>query len=309
MFRITFIACAFLSALCFDDLPPHLLLADGPAAESSADFSDLMYWTDRIEGIYRAARDGSETQLVLPMPNLDGLAVDEKEGKFYFTVSNWQQGNAGDKVFWANLDGSSPQKLATFDIIGGVVFDPEGGKLYVSNLGDDKIVRLNRDGTGLEDFIIGLDTDMLGTDDERRESDMPPAFQLALDPVKRQLYWTNGGKQRIERANLDGKGRETVVQLKDPGAFGIALDPQKREIYWVVPQGMLFRAGLDGSNEKQLLAGLTQPDGLAFDPENRKLYWTENGKLSQANADGSQMEVLVTGKTRQYGSVVILPPK
>ena len=269
-----------------------LMAFDPPIAESSADLFGLMYWTDRNEGINRASRDGSEVQLVIPTPSVDGLAVDDKEGKLYYTISAPQQ-QPGDKVMQANLDGSNPQELATINFTGDLVLDSEEGKLYVSSLGDEKIVRLNRDGTGLEDFIIGIES----------------PDELALDPVKRQIYWTNGGKQRIERANLDGKGRETVVQLKDQGAFGLALDPQKREIYWVVPQGMLFSAALKGSNVKQLIAGLTQPDGLAFDVVNRKLYWTENGKLSQANADGSQIEVLVTGKTRQYGSVVILPPK
>ncbi|HUY33668.1 MAG TPA: hypothetical protein VMV69_13035 [Pirellulales bacterium] len=293
MTRLAFHARLFLFASWLLGFAPGLLLAfDPPAAESSADMFGLMYWTDRNEGIHRASRDGSEVRLLIPMPGADGLAVDEKEGKLYFTVSAASQ-QSGDKVMRANLDGSNPQELATLNFTGDLVLDAEGGKLYVSSLGDEKIVRLNRDGTALEDFIIGLES----------------PDELALDPVKRQLYWTNGGKQRIERANLDGKGRETVVQFKDQAAFGIALDPQQREIYWIVPQGMLFRAGLDGSNVKQLVAGLAQPDGLAFDPENRKLYWTENGKLSQANADGSQVETLVVGKTRQFGSVVVLPPK
>ncbi len=293
MIRSVLLTSSFLGLSWLSRLEPCRAADDPPAAESSADLFGLMYWTDRNEGIYRAARDGSEMQLLVPMPNLDGLAVDEKEGKLYFTVSNSQQQNA-DKVMRANLDGQGAQELATLNFTGDLVLDPsEGGKLYVSSLGDEKIVRLNRDGTGLEDFIIGLDR----------------PDEMAFDPVKRQLYWTNNGKLRIERANLDGKGRETVIQLTGEAAFGLAIDPHKREIYWVVPQGTLSRAGLDGSNVKQLIAGLTQSDGLAFDPENRKLYWTENGKLSQANADGSQMEVLVTGKTRQYGSVVILPPK
>ena len=57
-----------------------------------------------------------------------------------------------------NLDGSNPQELATLNYTGDLVLDPEGGKLYVSSLADEKIVRLNRDGTGLEDFIIGLES-------------------------------------------------------------------------------------------------------------------------------------------------------
>ena len=294
MNRTALATCWFFSAASLLGFAPSALFAeDALAAGSAADLLGVIYWTDRNEGIYRAARDGSEVQLVLRMPFADGLAIDEGEEKLYFTVSSPQQQNA-DKVMRANLDGSGPQELATLNFTGDLVLDPtEGGKIYVSSIGDGKVVRLNRDGTGLEDFVVGI----------------PRPDELAFDPVKCQLYWTNHGDKRIERANVDGTGRETVVQLKTTQALGIALDSMKREIYWVMPGGMIFRAGLDGSNEKQLIGGLTQPDGLAFDPENRKLYWTENGKLSQANADGSQAEALVLGKTRQYGSIAILPPK
>ena len=62
-------------------------------------------------------------------------------------------------------------------------------------------------------------------------------------------------------------------------------------------------------NLTTLAEGLKQPDGLACDPDNRKLYWTENGKLCQANADGTRTETLVSQKTGQYASILVLPPK
>ncbi|HWB13458.1 MAG TPA: hypothetical protein VG826_29810 [Pirellulales bacterium] len=57
------------------------------------------------------------------------------------------------------------------------------------------------------------------------------------------------------------------------------------------------------------MSGLSDVDGLAIDADNQKLYWTERGRISQANLDGSNIELLVTGKTAQYGSLVVLPPK
>ena len=34
---------------------------------------------------------------------------------------------------------------------------------------------------------------------------------LAIDPVTRMLYWTDGGKKRIETANLDGTLRTVLI--------------------------------------------------------------------------------------------------
>ena len=81
MCRLAFHARGFVIAVWLAGFVPSVLLAfDPPVAESSADLFGLMYWTDRNEGINRASRDGSEVQLVVATPSVDGLAVDEKEG-------------------------------------------------------------------------------------------------------------------------------------------------------------------------------------------------------------------------------------
>ena len=116
MCRLAFHARGFVIAVWLAGFAPSVLFAfDPPVAESSADLFGLMYWTDRNEGINRASRDGSEVQLVVATPSVDGLAVDEKEGKLYFTVSAPQQ-QTGDKVMRTNLDGSNPQELSLIHI-------------------------------------------------------------------------------------------------------------------------------------------------------------------------------------------------
>ena len=88
-----------------------------------------------------------------------------------------------------------------------------------------------------------------------------------------------------------------------------SLGDGKQMVYWTYPGGDLYRSKLDGSQRQKLAGGLNQPDGLAIDVDNRKLYWAEKGKISQANLDGSAIEVLVSGKSDLYSSLEILPPK
>lgn len=261
--------------------------------ESAADLLGLMYWTHRDEGVYRACRDGSEVKLLLERKNVDGLAIDEKAGKLYFTVSNSDNANA-DTLHRMNLDGSGVEDLAAgLNWTGDLVVDPERGKLYISSLADNKILVANLDGTELKDFISGL-----------RAPD-----EMALDATNKKLYWASSGQGSIQRANLDGAQQEDVLPAEHY-SFGIALDLDKQQIYYAdAANGALRRVGFDGKDQQQIVAGLSGVDGVAIDAYNRKLYWTEEGRISQANFDGSERETLVEGKCAKFASLVVLPPK
>lgn len=267
-------------------------ISPAAAEESASDVFGVMYWTHRDEGVYRAARDGSEAKLLAAIKNADGIALDRKAQKLYFTVSGYPGPNA-DKLYRANLDGSGLEEfVAGLNFTGDLVLDEESQKLYLTGVGDGKIFEINIADKQQRDILTGL----VGPD------------ELALDPANRQLYFTSSGQHKIERIGLDGSGRREIVGgLGTP--FGLALDVDQNELYFLEAQGKLRRVKLDGSNLTTLAEGLTQPDGLAFDPDNRKLYWTEKGKLCQANADGTQIESLISGKTGQYASLLILPPK
>jgi len=273
-------------------IAPGLAAAAEPAADSASALFGVMYWTDRNVGIYRAARDGSEVQLVVPRGVIDSIAVDRAGGKLYWTVIT-NRGLKNVELWRGELDGSLPTLIVEgFNWTGDVVFDPVDKQLYVSSLGDAKIIRLNADGTDRKDFLAGI----------------PPPSRLHLDVKNRKLYWASNSQPRIDRINLDGTGREAVLENLPGVVFGFGIDPVEQKIYWTTPRGALYCAKLDGSERRQLIGGLNNPDGLAIDVENRKLYWAESGKLSQANLDGSQPETLVSGKSNLYSSVEILPP-
>jgi hypothetical protein len=273
-------------------IAPVLAAAAEPAADSASALLGVMYWTDRNVGVYRAARDGSEMRLVVPRGVIDSIAVDREGGKLYWLAIT-QRGLKNVELWRGELDGSLPTLIVEgFNWTGDVAFDPVDKQLYVSSLGDAKIIRMNADGTDRKDFVAGI----------------PPPSRLHLDVKNRKLYWASNGQPRIDRINLDGTGREAALENLPGVAFGFGIDPVEQKIYWTTPRGALFCSKLDGSERQQLFGGLNQPDGLAIDVENRKLYWAESGKLSQANLDGSQPETLVSGKSNLYSSVEILPP-
>lgn len=264
-----------------------------PEGESAAELFGWMYWTHGAQGIYRGARDGTEIERIIEGPRINAIAVDPAHGKIYWNVMT-EPGKRRGQVWSAGLDGGDAQLLAKdLHWLAGIVVDPVDQKLYVACLGDRKIVRLNCDGTRQEDFL----------------TDLPPPRQLALDRENRQLYWSSNSQPRIDRINLDGAGRTVVLEDMPGVAFGMALDLDAQLIYWASPRGAVFRSALDGTRHEKLIEGLQQPDGVAIDGYSRLIYWTENGKLSQANLDGSDRQTLVAGKTTQYSSIEVFPPE
>lgn len=82
-----------------------------------------------------------------------------------------------------------------------------------------------------------------------------------LSVIRRYLYWTNCDPKRpsIERAQLDGSHRQTLIteQLVEPNA--IVVDQSTDKIYWVdVWLGVQFEiesADMDGNHRKILYKG------------------------------------------------------
>jgi len=263
--------------------------------QAAGDAPGLMYWTNGAEGIYRAVRDGSEVTLIVEMKNADGLAVDAKNSKLYFTTATAPELD-GNKLFRSNLDGTEITELAAgLNYTGDVVVDPKSRKLFISSLLGHKILQCNLDGTGMKDFVTGLIT----------------PDELAIDLENRLLYWSHSGRGGpIQRAKLDDGLELTDIVTSRSRRMGIALDTVEHQIYWAdVDPGNIVRGGLDGKGETPIVTGRVGLDGLTLDTDNRKIYWTETGKICRSNMDGSGTEVLVSDKTDQYATLVMLPPK
>jgi len=93
----------------------------------------------------------------------------------------------------------------------------------------------------------------------------------------------------IERADLDGKNRKTIVpQGRTHTPKQIILDKKGGKLCWCDREGMrVMRCNLDGSRLETLIeAGRGDADsrnqtlwcvGLAIDPKFGKIYWTQKG--------------------------------
>ena len=264
-----------------------------------------IFWTDwGTDKIQRANLDGSNIEDIVTqgLSSPSGIALDVAGGKMYWTDFRTA------KIQRANLDGSSIQDLVKLQYSwsgdpGGIWFggpvgialDVEGGKMYWTDSGTDKIQRANLDGSNIEDIVTqGLEI----------------PGDIALDVVGGKMYWTDAHTDKIQRANLDGSNIEDLVTRRLNGPDGIALDVVGGKMYWTdAHTGKIQRANLDGSNIEDLVTqGLRRPSGIALDVVGGKMYWTDyygTGKIQRANLDGSNVEGLVTQGLRGPSGIAL----
>ncbi|MDE2741759.1 MAG: hypothetical protein OXI58_09240 [Gemmatimonadota bacterium] len=117
---------------------------------------------------------------------------------------------------------------------------------------------------------------------------------LAVDEGGGQIYWTDAGMGRIQRANLDGTNVETL--LTELAVQGLAVDAIRDQMYWTEPStGRIQRANLDGTNVETLLTELEQPGNIVLEVDGSQIYWIEldPGRIQRANLDGTNVETLL----------------
>lgn len=152
-------------------------------------------------------------------------------------------------------------------------------RLFVLDLSGGRIFSVNPD---------GKDKKILVTDCRLPDG-------VAVDTEAGHIYWTNMGipsqnDGAIERADLDGKNRKTIVP--PGGTFTpkqLHLDEKNGKLYWCDREGMrVMRCNLDGSKIETLVdssQGEEQPGkdqtkwcvGITVDAAGGKIYWTQKG--------------------------------
>jgi sugar lactone lactonase YvrE len=153
------------------------------------------------------------------------------------------------------------------------------GRLFVLDLSGGRVFSMNPDGSDSKTLVTGCR--------------MPDG--IALDLEKGHFYWTDMGVPnrndgKIERADLDGGNRRTIVP--EGATFTpkqIHLDSQNRKLYWSDREGMrVMRSNLDGSHIETLVdasQGDTRPGadpqkwcvGITVDADRGHIYWTQKG--------------------------------
>ncbi len=120
------------------------------------------------------------------------------------------------------------------------------------------------------------------------------------------IYWSDTGTDLIERSDLNGLDRQTVVSgLLNPA--GVHLTVSGEKVYWCeqTPTRVIRRANLDGSGVETVG---TMPTGnpafvydLAVDQVRAKIYWNWGSNIMRANLNGTGQETVYTGSGLPFG--------
>uniref|UniRef100_A0A8C9L469 Nidogen 2 n=1 Tax=Serinus canaria TaxID=9135 RepID=A0A8C9L469_SERCA len=104
---------------------------------------------------------------------------------------------------------------------------------------------------------------------------------LAVDHLRRAMFWTDSGLDRIERARLDGSERRVLFDSELVNPRAIAVDPIRGNLYWTdwnreAPK--IETSTVNGANRRVLVhTDIGLPNGLTFDPFSKLLCWADAG--------------------------------
>jgi DNA-binding beta-propeller fold protein YncE len=117
-------------------------------------------------------------------------------------------------------------------------------------------------------------------------------YDVAVDSDRGKLYFAHKAAYIIERVNLDGTGRDTVIS--DAYPVGLALDVSGEKIYWTDytnANPRIRRADFDGSGVEDLFNASSGCDltGIVLDLAAGHLYWAErmDQQIWRGNLDGT----------------------
>jgi hypothetical protein len=263
--------------------------------------------------IFSLNPDGTDSKTLVTGCRLpDGLAVDLAAGYIYWTNMGVPHKNDGS-IERADLDGGNRR----FIIPEGGTFTPKQlhletrhGKLYWSDREGMRVMRANLDGSQVETLI------QTGEGEGDRHDPSNWCVGIAVDPVRRQMYWTQKGADdsehgRIFRAGMDVPRGETPRNRHDvelllkglPEPVDLEIDLEHRVLYWTDrgnhPRGnSVSRAPIDdGLNQQVAIGDLMECIGLALDVPGDRMFVTDlTGSIYCAHLNGSKRRAIAVAQ-------------
>ncbi|XP_040583657.2 LOW QUALITY PROTEIN: low-density lipoprotein receptor-related protein 2 [Lepeophtheirus salmonis] len=123
---------------------------------------------------------------------------------------------------------------------------------------------------------------------------------LAVNPVKRYLYWIDYGQYpMIARSWLDGSHRKPIVttQISDPR--DLTIDMATHDVYWVDSRkDAIFKVSANGGNRQVIRRNLPSPKGLALLKSD--IFWVDRnlGNIYRASKLHNQVAAPSIVKTQ-----------
>ncbi|KAM5129328.1 nidogen-2 [Mantella aurantiaca] len=169
-------------------------------------------------------------------------------------------------------------------IVVGIDYDCQEKKVYWTDVSGRTISRAGLE-PGAEPEVV-ISTDLMSPEG------------LAIDYLRKAMFWTDSGTDKIETSRLDGAGRRTLFDTNLVNPRAITVDAVRGNLYWTdwnreAPK--IETSYVDGSNRRILVNdNIGLPNGLTFDPFSKQICWADAGtkKLECILSNGSGRRVI-----------------
>jgi hypothetical protein len=285
--------------------------------------ANKIYYVDSFE-IKRINTNGTGSETIFTaIEAIGGIGLDVAGGKIYWFEDSGS--NPSDALKRSNLDGTSVETLTSFAIFSAtdVEVDPTGAKVFVVDNQVSKIVRTNLDGSGVVDFMTGLngpygiELDLTnskilianGAANQVIQANLSdgsgstviinsvngPA-DLEVLPASNILYTIDSQRESISRSELDGTSLDEIISGNPTEVRGIDFDYRTGDFYTVQElSNEILRYDADGTNETLIIGGLTTPADIIVNEADNKIYYIEANpdNIRRVNLDGTGNETII----------------
>uniref|UniRef100_A0A2C9KAN0 EGF-like domain-containing protein n=1 Tax=Biomphalaria glabrata TaxID=6526 RepID=A0A2C9KAN0_BIOGL len=262
---------------------------DGSCAAESSFVVVSMYNVIRGFGMTRV--DVDEAMVPIAGSGRAPVAIDVYMGANYIYWVDSRASSTGGKqeggIHRIKPDGSNFQDILTSGMgsngIQGLSVDWIAGNIYFTNVFD------------VEVYIEVIKLDGAHRKVLVKESQGQPRA-LAVNPIKRYLYWADMGQTaKIERSLLDGTNRTTIVKSGISLPRDVTIDFVTHDVYWVdAIVDAIQCVTFDGENRRYIQTNTPNPYGLSV--FNSYVYWVDRNlqKIFRAlkSPQGSVPQVL-----------------
>eukprot|EP00062_Callorhinchus_milii_P004218 gi/632942351/ref/XP_007886366.1/ PREDICTED: nidogen-2 isoform X2 [Callorhinchus milii] len=132
---------------------------------------------------------------------------------------------------------------------------------------------------------------------------------LTIDYLRRLMFWTDSGSDKIEVAKVDGTHRRVLFDTDLVNPRAIVVDSLSGNLYWTdwnreAPK--IETSYIDGTNRRVLVKDdIGLPNGLTFDPFSLQLCWADAGtkNLECIFPDGTGRHVVQLGLNYPFSIV------